>query len=185
MAWADTLNTILGTAERIAPVAADIYTAYAGSRGGRRARAAPVDGFDPSMAGFNVAPAGFAPGFAPAVYSPSAVPANWQSLLQNLVDPTSPAGALMLPPRGSSSPVILRPGDTVSGSLFAERTVARTPSFFAVEGPNGQLRWFRSAGKPILWSGDLGACKRVNRVAARARARMGGARRRSSFRKRR
>ena len=29
--------------------------------------------------------------------------------------------------------------------------------------------WFRPAGRPILFSGDLSACKRVSRVARRAR----------------
>lgn len=34
---------------------------------------------------------------------------------------------------------------------------------------NGQLTWFKPAGRPILWSGDLTACKRVGKIAARAR----------------
>lgn len=52
----------------------------------------------------------------------------------------------------------------------------RSRRFFATLNPTtGQIAWFRSAGRPILWSGDLGACKRVNRIAARAR-RAGGRR---------
>lgn len=33
----------------------------------------------------------------------------------------------------------------------------------------GKLTWFKPAGKPILWSGDLTACRRVSRIARRAR----------------
>jgi hypothetical protein len=41
--------------------------------------------------------------------------------------------------------------------------------FFRVPNPvTGQDTWFRPAGRPILWSGDLTACKRVKKVARRA-----------------
>lgn len=47
---------------------------------------------------------------------------------------------------------------------------SRARSFFAAQNPStGRITWFRNAGRPILWSADLRACKRVNRVAARAR----------------
>jgi hypothetical protein len=39
----------------------------------------------------------------------------------------------------------------------------------------GRATWFRPAGKPVLWSSDLSACKRVKKVATRAR-RAGGRR---------
>jgi len=42
--------------------------------------------------------------------------------------------------------------------------------FFRTENPvTGQDTWFRPAGRPLLWSGDLTACKRVNKIARRAR----------------
>jgi hypothetical protein len=41
--------------------------------------------------------------------------------------------------------------------------------FFRTQNPvTGQDTWFRPAGRPILWSGDLTACKRVKKVARRA-----------------
>jgi len=42
--------------------------------------------------------------------------------------------------------------------------------FFRTENPaTGQDTWFRPAGRPLLWSGDLTACKRVNKIARRAK----------------
>jgi len=38
----------------------------------------------------------------------------------------------------------------------------------------GKMVWFRRAGRPLLWSGDLAACKRVRRAASHARRRVGG-----------
>ena len=46
---------------------------------------------------------------------------------------------------------------------------ARAQTFIAVNPISQALTWFKPAGRPILWSGDLSACKRVKRVAARAR----------------
>lgn len=46
---------------------------------------------------------------------------------------------------------------------------ARAQPFVAVNPMSGALTWFKPAGRPILWSGDLTAAKRVKRVAARAR----------------
>jgi len=46
---------------------------------------------------------------------------------------------------------------------------ARAQTFRAQNPVTGQDVFFRPAGKPILWSADLSACKRVNKVARRAR----------------
>ncbi|GAG21361.1 unnamed protein product, partial [marine sediment metagenome] len=41
--------------------------------------------------------------------------------------------------------------------------------FFRTQNPiTGQDTWFRPAGRPLLWSGDLTACKRVKKIARRA-----------------
>lgn len=51
------------------------------------------------------------------------------------------------------------------------RAVART---FAVPNPlTGMVTWFKPAGRPVLWSGDFAAAKRVKKVAAKARRRGG------------
>lgn len=34
---------------------------------------------------------------------------------------------------------------------------------------SGKITWFKPAGRPILWSGDLTACRRVGKIATRAR----------------
>lgn len=46
---------------------------------------------------------------------------------------------------------------------------ARAQAFVASNPMTGRLTWFKPAGRPILWSGDLSAAKRVRKVAARAR----------------
>ena len=46
---------------------------------------------------------------------------------------------------------------------------ARSQPFVTANPVTGALTWFKPAGKPILWSGDLTACKRVGRIARRAR----------------
>lgn len=45
---------------------------------------------------------------------------------------------------------------------------ARPQRFRTVHPTTGQDVWFLPAGRPILWSGDFTACKRVKRVARRA-----------------
>jgi len=46
---------------------------------------------------------------------------------------------------------------------------------FVVAHPvTGRAVWFKPAGRPILWSGDLSACRRVRKIAGRARRRLGG-----------
>lgn len=46
---------------------------------------------------------------------------------------------------------------------------ARAQPFVAPNPISGRLMWFKPAGRPILWSGDLQACKTVNRLARRAK----------------
>jgi len=46
---------------------------------------------------------------------------------------------------------------------------ARAQPFIASNPVTGKTTWFKPAGRPILWSGDLTACKRVGKIASRAR----------------
>lgn len=46
---------------------------------------------------------------------------------------------------------------------------ARAQAFVSPNPMTGKLTWFKPAGKPILWSGDLTACRRVSRIARRAK----------------
>lgn len=46
---------------------------------------------------------------------------------------------------------------------------ARAQMFRTTNPISGQDTWFRPAGRPLLWSADLTACKRVNKVARRAK----------------
>jgi len=59
---------------------------------------------------------------------------------------------------------------------------ARAVPFMLPNPVSGKPVWFMPAGRPLLWSGDMSACRRVSRIAGRA-ARAGG-RRRSSRRRR-
>jgi hypothetical protein len=53
--------------------------------------------------------------------------------------------------------------------MFRPTMAGARAQFFRTQNPaTGQDTWFRPAGRPILWSGDLTACKRVKKVARRA-----------------
>jgi hypothetical protein len=61
------------------------------------------------------------------------------------------------------------------GSPWVSGGAALSPSMFSMTNPaSGKLTWFRPAGRPILWSSDLGACRRVARIARKAKRRSGG-----------
>lgn len=51
---------------------------------------------------------------------------------------------------------------------------ARAKTHVRADPITGRAVWFRPAGRPILWSSDLSACKRVRKVASRARRARGG-----------
>jgi len=60
-------------------------------------------------------------------------------------------------------------GNGNGGELFgtsAERV--RPMRNVPVKGPDDRLYWFGYLGRPVLWSGDLAAARRVQRVARRA-----------------
>ena len=60
------------------------------------------------------------------------------------------------------------------GAPFRPTMAGAAARTFVVANPvTGKATWFRPAGRPILWSGDLTVCKRVKRIARRAR-RSGG-----------
>lgn len=99
----------------------------------------------------------------PAIYTPpyqqtaadgsALIPQVGQAIGQYLIGSTAPGGII-------SAPQVFAP--TAAGY--------RAKRFFATANPQtGTLSWFRNVGRPILFSGDLTACKRVNKVAARAR----------------
>jgi len=60
-------------------------------------------------------------------------------------------------------------GGSVTPMFRPTMAGVRAQSFRATNPVTGQDVFFRPAGKPILWSSDLSACKRVNKVARRAR----------------
>jgi len=54
--------------------------------------------------------------------------------------------------------------------MFRATMAGARAQFFRTQNPaTGQDTWFRPAGRPLLWSGDLTACKRVNKIARRAK----------------
>ena len=59
-------------------------------------------------------------------------------------------------------------------SVSSPWTNAGTPRVYMTTSPKGTPVWFRPAGRPVLFSGDFQACRRVRKVAARARRRLGG-----------
>lgn len=66
-------------------------------------------------------------------------------------------------------------GANLPTSPFTAGTSGARPTIFVTANPvTGKATWFRPAGRPILWSSDLSACRRVRKVAGRARRRLGG-----------
>ena len=53
----------------------------------------------------------------------------------------------------------------------------RTQNFISCNPVTGAPVWFGKKGRPLLWSDDLAACKRVKRVASRASSAVGRSRR--------
>lgn len=51
---------------------------------------------------------------------------------------------------------------------------ARAKTHVKCDPISGRTVWFKPAGRPLLWSGDLSACKRVRKVASRAKRARGG-----------
>lgn len=182
MSLADTLNTVLG-------VGAQAYTSYANIKVAQaQARAAQRGGMlQPNPYLMNGGMVGQLPQqYTPAVYDPgittaAGVPPAVLSAIQRFLTQGGAsalgaglgAGAAYLaaptgaPAVGGGGAMILRPGDSVD-SLYAVRAASAAPSFFATQDAGGRLKWYRSAGRPILWSGDLAAARRVSKVAARA-----------------
>lgn len=65
-------------------------------------------------------------------------------------------------------------GMVMLSSPFRPTMAGAASKIFVLPNPvTGKATWFRPAGRPILWSGDLTTCKRVKRIARRAR-RSGG-----------
>lgn len=103
----------------------------------------------------------------------------------------APAGAVlsrsMVP--GLSLDLSLGGGGALSGGggeLFqmTQGAGVRARSLVRATNPaTGNDVWFKNVGKPILFSGELTACKRVNKIAARARR--ASPRRRTTTRRRR
>lgn len=119
---------------------------------------------------------------------------TFTDLIRAGVPPTLPAilptgifpplgGPQKMPPAPSSKMEALGPGagvflpSSTAGfaggcpSLFSAGGMSARPvSMFMVPNPvSGKPTFFKHAGRPILFSGDLRACKTVNRIAARAR----------------
>lgn len=66
---------------------------------------------------------------------------------------------------GDNSPI---PYETSGGVITGGSSTARMRVPSIIQGPNGRL--YRTLGRPLLWSGDLAAFKRVRKVATKLRS---------------
>ncbi len=97
--------------------------------------------------------------------------------------PALGAGSFQVGPFGGGAP-IPQIGDGVANggmmslgqnfiptrsALTGQVTGARAQTHVVQNPVSGAITWFKPAGRPILWSGDLQSCKRVNKIARRAR----------------
>lgn len=72
-------------------------------------------------------------------------------------------------------------GDPMTRSLWKQGATGYRAQRLVFPDPTGKLHFWMPAGRPLLFSGDLAAARRVSRVASKA-ARRVGARRRSGGR---
>lgn len=76
------------------------------------------------------------------------------------------------PPSGGQPGGTVANGQTNACLSYFMRQPSGAPrmkSEVVVENPvTGRLHWYKNAGRPVLWSGDIAAQKRVRKVAARA-----------------
>jgi len=71
-------------------------------------------------------------------------------------------------------------GDPMSGAFWAPTATGFRPiSNIAMISPDGRIGVWNHAGRPLLWSKDLAAVKRVRRIAGKAASKLGGVRRSS------
>lgn len=64
--------------------------------------------------------------------------------------------------------------EVLVGSPFRPTMAGAAAKIFMIGNPvSGKATWFGPLGRPLLWSRDLSTCKRVKRIARRAR-RAGG-----------
>jgi len=76
---------------------------------------------------------------------------------------------------GGGSSTAPGPGACPTSAPFRAGRVGANPSTFVVPNPvTGAPTWFKPAGRPLLWSGDLRAAKTVRRIARLAKRRAGG-----------
>lgn len=100
--------------------------------------------------------------------------------------PTAPSGVVQMPAFQSQRPGFMQAGldlpfidivpqgggaqlQRLSSPFAPTMAGARAQVFVAPNPATGAPTWFKPAGRPILWSGDLTACRRVGRIASRAR----------------
>lgn len=116
--------------------------------------------------GGGVMPGGAPISVAPVEYAPA--PPSWTP---------APAAPASITEYGVQTPSETRLMAAISAPFTGMNgAVARTPSprTFALPNPaTNRLTWFKPAGTPLLWSGDLTACGRVKRLARKAK-RAGG-----------
>lgn len=127
-------------------------------------RAMPVPTLGPNggfpMPTFPASPAvGYSNGWARPVAGVGIPGTDWQ------IEADLPYVDFSRRPNGAAAP---GPGCPTTPFRTAPASM-RAQAFVQVNPATGRATWFKPAGRPILWSDDLRACKRVGRIAARAR----------------
>lgn len=117
-----------------------------------------------------------------AIRGPQAMPGGYPVMGASFVGPAGGAIARSLPWVLGGAGAGLGAMELFGGNggscptaPFAQATAGPRAQIFVAANPvTGKPTWFRPAGRPILWSSDLSACRRVRKVAGRARRRAGG-----------
>lgn len=107
-----------------------------------------------------------APSFLPALFGGSGAPVQQASALGSIARQLPGLAAGL----GVGELIESFGGNGGGTPMFRPTMAGARAQFFRTQNPvTGQDTWFRPAGRPLLWSGDLTACKRVNKIARRAR----------------
>lgn len=84
------------------------------------------------------------------------------------------SGGALTPYSGTSSVTLNQAGSLLEPYVRGPSGLSHAHRFMGVNPDTGRVTWFIPAGRPILFSGDLAAVRRVRRIAGRLRRRVGG-----------
>ena len=112
--------------------------------------------------------------------APTAMPGGSPIFGSGFQWPQLPGGGSVVPTQGRSFldlPMVDLVGQgagAITEPFSASPAGARAQAHIKVNPSSGRLTWFKPAGRPVLFAGDMATCRTVNKLARRARRASGG-----------